>query len=227
MRVLIADDSDILVERLVAALRKVSGVEVVGRAWTGAGAVETMWRLKPDVVILDLCMPGGSGIEVLEGLKTDQLNPLVIVLSNYGQSQYRKKCLATGASFFFDKSTEFEKVGEVLRRLVQTITNGPLPNEPAQIETKGPESASRTQLDAGAPSKQEGLSMTEIPRLVVSNSSKGEPIYYMCSSCLQGFSPAENESPRQAVTQLYRWFREHVEQKHPEPAEGCGTAAAA
>ena len=188
-----------------------------------------MWRLKPDVVILDLCMPGGSGIEVLEGLKRDQMRPLVIVLSNYGQSQYRKKCLASGASFFFDKSIEFEEVSKVLRRLVHMAPalGGGVQNEPAPLEKEGPASPSRTHLAAGTPSPQEGKTMTKQPRLLVSNAHKGEPIYYMCSSCLQGFSLADNESPRQAVTQLYRWFREHVEQKHPESAEGPGTAAAA
>ena len=128
---LIADDSDMLVERLVAALARVAGAEVVGRAWTGAGTLECVWRLKPDIVILDLCMPGGSGIDVLQDIKKNPLAPLVIVLTNYAQSQYRKKCLQTGASFFFDKSVEFDKVAEVLRHLVSgapapvgTLTEG-------------------------------------------------------------------------------------------------------
>jgi DNA-binding NarL/FixJ family response regulator len=118
MRVLIADDSELLVERLVAALAKVSGIEIVGQAGTGEEALMAIRRLNPDVVILDICMPLGSGIDVLEGMEKDHLTPLVIVLTNYSYSLYSKKCLQSGAKFFFDKSTEFQKVPEVLRSLV-------------------------------------------------------------------------------------------------------------
>jgi len=118
MRVLIADDSEMLVERLAKELTKVSGVEVVGRAGTGAAALKAVRRLKPDVLILDICMPGGSGIEVLERMQADKLAPTVIVLTNYSFSQYTKRCVQKGAKFVFDKSTQFEKVGKVLESLI-------------------------------------------------------------------------------------------------------------
>ena len=70
------------------------------------------------MVILDIRMPGGSGIDVLDGMKRDRVTPTVIVLTNYDYPQYRKKCLQSGASFFFDKSAEFEKVAQVLRGLI-------------------------------------------------------------------------------------------------------------
>ena len=117
MRVLIADDSKLLVDRLVEALTQVNGIEIVGRAETGAEASKAIRRLKPDVVILDICMPDGTGIDVLDEMQNDQLMPLVIVLTNYSHSFYSKRCLQKGAKFFFDKSNEFEKVGEVLRSL--------------------------------------------------------------------------------------------------------------
>jgi len=118
MRVFIADDSPLIVEHLVAALAEVKGVEIVGTAGTGAGASDGIRRLKPEVVILDIAMPGGSGISVLEGIKRDHLNPIAIVLTNNQQRQYRKRCLEYGARFFFDKSSEFEKVAETLQGLV-------------------------------------------------------------------------------------------------------------
>jgi DNA-binding NarL/FixJ family response regulator len=118
MRVLIADDSEVLVQRLVTMLAEVRGIEIVGQAGTVAEAAQAVRNLRPDVMILDIRMPGGSGIDVLEGMKRDQATPIVIVLTNYGYPQYRKKCLQSGARFFLDKSTEFEKVGEVLRSLI-------------------------------------------------------------------------------------------------------------
>ncbi len=118
MRVLIADDSEALVQRLVTNLAKLDGIEIVGHAETVAEAAEGVRNLRPDVVILDIRMPGGSGIDVLDGMKRDRVTPTVIVLTNYDYPQYRKKCLQSGASFFFDKSAEFEKVAQVLRGLI-------------------------------------------------------------------------------------------------------------
>jgi len=118
MRVLIADDSEALVQRLVAALAEISGIEIVGQAGTVEDASRAVRDLKPDVVILDTRMPGGSGIDVLESIKSDRVTPIVIVLANYGFPQYRKKYLESGARFFLDKSNEFEKVSEVLRSLL-------------------------------------------------------------------------------------------------------------
>jgi len=69
-------------------------------------------------VILDIRMPGGSGIDVLEDIKKINAAPIVIILTNYPYPQYRKKCMAAGADYFFDKSSEFEKVTEVLKKLI-------------------------------------------------------------------------------------------------------------
>jgi len=121
MRVLIADDSRVIVERLSSALAEIRGVEIVDRVDTVAKASEAVRNLKPDVMILDMKMPGGSGIDVLESMKRDQLDCLVVVLTNFAYPQYRKKCLQSGARFFLDKSTEFEKVSEVLRDLVERL----------------------------------------------------------------------------------------------------------
>ena len=118
MRVLIVDDWEVLVQRLRASLREVTGIEVVGHADNAADAARQIRLAKPDVVILDIRMPGGSGIDVLEGLKNDQFQPIVIVLTNHSERQYRKKCLQNGARYFFDKSAEFHKVAEILRSLM-------------------------------------------------------------------------------------------------------------
>jgi DNA-binding response OmpR family regulator len=68
-------------------------------------------------VILDIRMPGGSGMDVLQAIKREKQAPMVIMLTNYPYPQYRKKCLGLGADYFFDKSTEFEKVTELFKQL--------------------------------------------------------------------------------------------------------------
>ena len=125
MRVLIADDSEVFVQRLARALGEISGVEIVAHARTGAEALEAICNLRPEVVILDIGMPEGSGIEVLESLKRRKITPFTIVLTNFAFAQYRKRCLQLGVRFFFDKSAESAKVGEVLRRLLQRGSEAP------------------------------------------------------------------------------------------------------
>ena len=111
---LIADDSEAIVDRLSAMLAEMVGIDLVGRATTVGDASRCIRELEPDVVILDLQMPGGSGLDVLAGLRKDRLSPVVIVLTNHPHAQYRDRCLQDGARFFLDKSTEFGKVVEIL-----------------------------------------------------------------------------------------------------------------
>ena len=125
MRVLIADDSEVFVQRLARALGEINGVEIVAHARTGAEALEAISNLRPEVVILDIGMPEGSGIEVLESLKRRKATPFTIVLTNFAFAQYRRRCLQLGARFFFDKSAESAKVGEVLRELLQRVSEAP------------------------------------------------------------------------------------------------------
>jgi len=118
MKVLIADDSEVFVQRLVQALGEINGVEIVGRARTGAEALRALRDLHPEVMILDIRMPDGTGIDVLEGMKKEKLAPITIVLTSFGLPQYRRKCLQLGARFFFDKSAEFAEVREALSGLI-------------------------------------------------------------------------------------------------------------
>ena len=116
MKVLLVDDSSIVRERLIAMLFEVSRIETVSQAKDQFEALGLLKRTDPEVVILDIEMPGGSGIDLLRYLKKRQRPPLAIVLTNLSDPQYRKKCKDAGADFFFDKSSEFDNVAEVLNQ---------------------------------------------------------------------------------------------------------------
>lgn len=122
MKVLIADDSEFIVRRLITMFAEIKGVEIADQAGTVAEASTAAARLRPDVVILDMQMPGGTGIDVLKSMQKNSVTSTVIVLTNHAFPQYRKKCLQSGAHFFLDKSTEFEKVGELLQRLLDSAS---------------------------------------------------------------------------------------------------------
>ena len=117
MKVFIADDSEVLRERLAIMVADVAGTEFVGQASEGLEATELIRELKPDVVILDIRMPGGNGIDALKGIKKETPAPIVIMLTAYPYPQYRKKCIEAGADYFFDKSTEYQEVGTTLKEL--------------------------------------------------------------------------------------------------------------
>jgi DNA-binding NarL/FixJ family response regulator len=119
VKVFIADDSLIVREHLVTMLDELVGIEIVGQAGTVAKAISAIGKLQPDMVILDIRMPGGSGIDVLQRVKQDEPAPVVIILTNYPYPAYRQKCLQAGADFFLDKSTEFDQTPELFERYKQ------------------------------------------------------------------------------------------------------------
>ena len=119
MKVLIVDDSKIVCNGLRQMLTNITDVEIVGQAHNTAEAFTAITELKPDVVILDIRLPGKSGIEVLKDIRDKKLPIRVIMLTNYPYPQYRKKCEELGADYFIDKVTEIEKVTEVIEHLVK------------------------------------------------------------------------------------------------------------
>jgi DNA-binding NarL/FixJ family response regulator len=124
IKVFIADDSRIVREHLVTILEELARVEIVGQAENVAEAISAIRRYQPDVVILDIRMPGGSGIDVLQHLKQDQMAPIVIILTNYPHPAYRQKCFQVGADFFLDKSTEFDQIPSLFEQIRRDLEAG-------------------------------------------------------------------------------------------------------
>jgi DNA-binding NarL/FixJ family response regulator len=120
MRVIIADDSEILRSRLVEMLNEIKGIEVVAEAKDTREAVEAIRAHHPDVVIIDIRMPGNDGIVAIETIKRGRRNkPKIIVFTNYPYLQYRKRCMDAGADFFFYKALEFEKLVALIKELAR------------------------------------------------------------------------------------------------------------
>ena len=120
MKIFIADDSRVIVERLADLLEEeVPGAQLVGQAGDVPGAIQGIQKMMPDALILDLQMPGGSGLDVLRAIRTDYPHLHVLVCTNYPYPQYREQCMSAGANFFLDKSADFEKIPGILRGLVK------------------------------------------------------------------------------------------------------------
>jgi DNA-binding NarL/FixJ family response regulator len=119
MRVLIVDDSKIVCKGLQQMLVNIADVEIAGQAHNAQDAISAIAESNPDVVILDIRMPGPSGIDVLKNIKAKKLPCRVIMLTNYPYPQYRKKCEELGADYFFDKVTEIEEIPNVIEALAK------------------------------------------------------------------------------------------------------------
>ena len=117
MKLLIVDDSALLRKRLTYMITEFIGIKNIEQAEDVPTAIEAIRKEKPDVVVLDIQMPGGSGIDVLKAIKTDEKRPVFIVFTNYQYPRLRRQCLAAGADFFLDKSFDYNKMFGVLKKL--------------------------------------------------------------------------------------------------------------
>ena len=116
MNVLVVEDAPEVRKRLVAIVRAIPGVTVVGEAGSVRGAIDGALADATDVMLLDLQLVDGSGLEVLAAVKPRRPGLYVIVLSNLSNAQqYRDASLAAGADVVLDKTKEFGRVREILR----------------------------------------------------------------------------------------------------------------
>ncbi len=118
------DDSTIIRARLVAMIREVPGVVAVDGARSAREGLDTALANLPDLVVLDIHMPGGSGMAILPRLKALPSAPIVAVLTNDSDDAHRRECLLMGADFFFDKAKEFERVLEIIAEPVSVRAAG-------------------------------------------------------------------------------------------------------
>jgi DNA-binding NarL/FixJ family response regulator len=121
----IADDSEEVRIRLSDLVCGLPGVSVVGHTGDARQAIADIQRLQPQVAILDIRLVNGNGIEVLEIVKLLRVPPLVIMLTAFPTLQYRRRCMSAGADYFFDKTNEFERIVDVLKRVVEPPPAGP------------------------------------------------------------------------------------------------------
>jgi DNA-binding NarL/FixJ family response regulator len=119
LRVLVADDSKVVRERMAILLNEVPGVRVIGEAVNVPDTLAEVRRAQPAVLVLDLSMPGGSGLDVLRELQGQAGRPHTIVLTNYSFPEYEAEARRLGADAFLNKSTEFLKVAELVRELAE------------------------------------------------------------------------------------------------------------
>jgi two-component system response regulator YesN len=118
MRVVLADDSDLILDWLKEMLSAFDQVEIVAALKNGNEALHALNTLKPDLAIVDLKMPGLSGLEVLKEIRKVDKDVKFIILTFYAFDPYRQSAVKAGVDYFFSKVDDFEKVSQVVAELL-------------------------------------------------------------------------------------------------------------
>jgi len=115
MNILLADDSKLIRETLSRMISPYTNDAKIYFAADVNEAINCINQFQIDIAILDIGMPGGSGFDVLTEAKKKKQAPVVIMFSNYATDSYRNRALKDGADYFFDKSSDYEHLIQVLK----------------------------------------------------------------------------------------------------------------
>ena len=117
LRVLIVDDEPLARARLRALLDAQPGVQVAGEAGDGEAALAACAADAPDLVLLDIAMPGIDGLEVLQALRKAWTALPVLMLSTYPERQYAVRCIQMGAAGYLHKSADPDDMVAAVRKV--------------------------------------------------------------------------------------------------------------
>jgi DNA-binding NarL/FixJ family response regulator len=119
IRVLLADDHALVREGTRRLLEAESDIEVVGEAASGEEAIEDALRLKPNITLMDVAMPGMGGIEATRAIKAHCPETAVLVLSAYDDEPYLLALLETGAAGFLLKNVHGQELVNAIRAVAR------------------------------------------------------------------------------------------------------------
>lgn len=140
MKLLIVEDSNLVSTRLQLAFGKVAALETEIADCLEL-ALALFRTLQPELVILDIELPDGNGLDLLQTIKCERPATQVLMFSNH--EFFRQRCTALGADYFFDKSGEFEALALMVQSLVSDLEISHHPD--------GHEAGARIQFKVGAP----------------------------------------------------------------------------
>jgi len=116
-KILVVDDA-IFMRRMISDILVENGMEVIGEADTGSGAVERYKELKPDLVTMDIIMPETNGIDAVRQIVSYDSNAKIVICSALGQQTLVQEAIAAGAKDFLIKPFNPSRVVEVITKIL-------------------------------------------------------------------------------------------------------------
>jgi DNA-binding NarL/FixJ family response regulator len=119
IRIVVVDDHPVVRQGLIAILRYEPDIDVVGSAADGVSAVQLIQEQRPDLVLLDLHLPGLSGVEVMTQLRSLGVQTRYLILTTFDTDEYIVPALTAGAQGYLLKDSPTEELGRAIRTLMQ------------------------------------------------------------------------------------------------------------
>lgn len=101
-------------------MEQIGQLKILGSIRNGTAGLKKAQAEKPDIILLDIMLPGTNGLKIMEMLNSTPWRPYIIVLTNYSNLYFKQRCMGLGAKAFYDKSVQFE---EAVAK-INTICNG-------------------------------------------------------------------------------------------------------
>jgi len=176
IRVLIVDDHPILRRGLRSLLSSHPDIEVVGEAESGAAALQEAATLAPDIILLDVNLPGPDGVEIAGHLRRLAIKAKIIMLTAFDNEEYLLGALRAGVHAYLLKNTSDDTVVETIRQVYEGkhLLSPPLMDTVLQqFESM---SKSHARLQSGL--SEEDLDMLELVAQGATNKEVGEKMYW-------------------------------------------------
>jgi two-component system, response regulator YesN len=119
MKVIIADDSALILVRLQETIFKYKGIQIAGSYNNGIDALNALIRFKPDLAIIDMQMPGYSGLKVLHEIRKENISMKFVLLTFNPSVYYQQWAFQEGADYFFSKVDDFDKIFQVVDEMLR------------------------------------------------------------------------------------------------------------
>lgn len=117
IRVVIAEDQAMVLGALAALLETETGLQVVGQAAGGTQALALVRALEPDVLVTDIEMPGGSGLDVAAEIRREGRSTRVVILTTFARPGYLRRALDAGAAAYLLKDAPAAELADAIRRV--------------------------------------------------------------------------------------------------------------
>src|SRR5213594_3301701 len=118
-RIFIVDDHPVFCEGLVGLIQRQQDLTVCGQAGDARPALTAIERLKPDLVLVDVGLPGRSGLELIKDLRAVRSETAVLVISMHGETLYAERVLRAGGRGYIMKQEGPEKILQAIRQVLQ------------------------------------------------------------------------------------------------------------